>query len=68
MVQGYIDIFGLSKGLAICKSLMCFLIILGVIFVKLECKSKGNRIRAEFLLYAGSFATFIGSSLWLTKF
>ena len=67
VVRGYMEIFGPGRGLAICKSLMCTIIILGAITVHLTCRKKGNKIRVEFVLYAGSLMTFLGGALWLTR-
>ena len=67
VVRGYMEIFGVGRGLAICKSLMCTIIIFGAIAVHLACREKGNKIRVEFILYAGSLMTLLGGALWLTK-
>lgn len=67
IVQGYMDVFGVGKGLAVCKSLMCAIIIYGVIIAHLACRQKGRKLRVEFVLYAGAFMTLLGGSLWLTK-
>ncbi len=67
VVQGYIDIFGVGSGLAICKSLICAIIIFSVIVTRLAYRRKGSEIRVEFVLYAGSIMTLFGGALWLTK-
>ena len=67
VVRGYMEIFGVGRGLAICKSLMCTIIILGAIVAHLACREKGNKIRVEFILYAGSLMTLLGGALWLTR-
>ena len=67
VVQGYMEIFGVGRGLAICKSLMCTIIIFAVIVVHLACREKGNKIRVELFLYAGSLMTLLGGVLWLTR-
>lgn len=68
IVQGYMDYFGVGKGLIICKSFMGAIIILGVIVSHLAYQKRGKRIRVEYILYAGALFTFLGGSLWLTKF
>ena len=67
VVQGYMDVFGVGRGLAICKFLMGAIIILGVIATRLAYRKRGSEIRVELLLYAGSFITLLGGSLWLTR-
>ena len=66
VVQGYMDVFGVGRGLAICKLLMGAIIILGVIATRLAYRKRGSEIRVELLLYVGSFMTLLGGSLWLT--
>ena len=68
IIKGYMDIFGIGPGLAICKSLMCAIIILGVIATRIAYRRKGSEFRVEFLLYLGSFVTLLGGALWLTRF
>ena len=68
VVRGYMDCFGVGKGLMICKSLMSAVIILGVIVTHLAYIKKGNKVKVEYVLYAGAFFTFLGGVLWLTKF
>jgi len=67
VVQGYMDVFGVGRGLAICKLLMGAIIILGVIAIRLAYRRRGSEVRVELLLYAGSFMTLLGGSLWLTR-
>ncbi|MFC1718675.1 DUF5658 family protein [Candidatus Poribacteria bacterium] len=67
VVQGYMDCFGVGKGLVICKSLMSIIIIFGVIVTHLAYTKRGNKIRVEYILYAGALLTFLGGALWLTK-
>ena len=68
VVQGYIDCFGVEKGLMICKSLMSVAIILGVVVTQLAYNKKGTKVKLEYVLYAGSILTFLGGVLWLTRF
>ena len=67
IVQRYMDAFGVGKGLAVCKSLTCIIIIYGAVAIHLACRKKGRKLRVGFVLYAGAFVTFLGGSLWLTK-
>ena len=67
VVRGYMEFFGVGRGLVICKSLMCIIIILGTIVAHLACREKGNKIRVELILYAGSLMTLLGGALWLTR-
>jgi hypothetical protein len=68
VVQGYIDHFGVEKGLMICKSLMSIVIILGVIFAHLAYGGKQDKVKVEYILYVGSLFTFLGGVLWLIRF
>ena len=68
VVQGYMDYFGVGKGLVICKSLMGTIIISGIIVSHLAYEKRGKRIRVEYILYAGALFTLLGGSLWLTRF
>ena len=68
VVQGYMDYFGVEKGLMICKSLMSTIIIFGVVLAHLAYNGKGHKIKVEYILYAGSLFTFLGGALWLTRF
>jgi hypothetical protein len=67
IVRGYMNTFGIRPGLAICKSFMCAIIILGVIATRIGYRRKGTEFRVEFFLYLGSFITLLGGVLWLTK-
>ncbi len=67
IVRGYMDYFGVGKGLMICKSLMSAVIILGVIATHIAYTKRGNKFRVEYILYAGAILTFSGGALWLTK-
>jgi len=67
VMHGYIDIFGITSGVVICKVLMCTIIILGVIVTRLAYRRKGIEIRVEFVLYAGALMTLLGGALWLTR-
>ena len=67
IVQGYMDCFGVGRGLLICKSLMSVIIIFGVVVTHLAYVKKGNKIRVEYILYGGAFLTFLGGAMWITK-
>lgn len=68
IVQGYMDLFGLQRGLLFYKVPMMGMIILAVIIIDVMYKNKKNRFRPVYILYAGALLTTLGGSLWLVKF
>ena len=64
VIQGYMDCFGVGKGLVICKLLMGVVIILGVIVTHLAYEQRGIRFKIEYVLYGGAILTFLGGVLW----
>jgi hypothetical protein len=67
VLQIYMDCFGVGKGLLICKSLMGAVVIPGMIVAHMAYEKRRSKFRVEYILYAGSFLTFLGGALWITK-
>ena len=67
IILGYMNLFGLTEGLMIYKSLMVGMIILAVATMDLVYRKKNVRFRPAYILYAGAFMTTLGGSLWLVQ-
>jgi len=67
IIQGYMDYFGVEKGLLSYKLLICAGLIIGMKALDIARK-EGKlrvRIRAEHILYGGAILTASGGVLWL---
>jgi len=67
IVRGYMDLFGLQRGLLFYKAPMIGMIILAVIIVDTIYRKKKARFKPVYILYAGALLTALGGSLWLVK-
>lgn len=67
IAQGYMDLFGIQRGLLFYKAPMMGLIILAVIIIDAMYRNKKIRFRPVYILYAGALLTTLGGSLWLVK-
>lgn len=65
IIQGYIDHFGLVRGLLGYKALICIAIIAGLKAVDLAQKENKLKVKAEHILYGGAILTTSGGALWL---
>lgn len=62
--QKYMDFFGLHKGLLIFKLQMIIIVISAAFGIEHIYRSKGSKIRSDYILIIGVILTFLGGSLW----
>ncbi len=67
IAQGYMDLFGLQRGLLLYKAPMIGMIIFAVIIIDTMHRDKKIRFRPVYILYAGALLTTLGASLWLVE-
>ena len=65
VIQGYMDLFGMTRGLLLYKGLMVSMIILASVTLDLAYRNKGFKHIPEYILYPGAILTTAASSLWL---